>query len=250
MLNANLQPQTAFSRVGTAILVAGTVFAGSGAVAEPLGYAPISRSQTSVGHVMPPSVLIEREQGSTDIPASLRRQIVAYQTREAPGTIVIDTANTRLFFVLSGNKAIRYGVGVGRDGFTWSGTQTITRKTEWPDWIPPAEMLARQPYLPRFMAGGASNPLGARAMYLGGTVYRIHGTNAPETIGGRVSSGCIRMLNEDVIDLYARTQIGTKVVVLPGKHRIASATRAHDRLGPNVQAVPAVYSGTRTSALY
>jgi len=189
-------------------------------------------------------------QGSTDIPASLRRQIVAYQTREAPGTIVIDTANTQLFFVLSGNKAIRYGVGVGRDGFTWSGTQTITRKTEWPDWVPPAEMLARQPYLPRFMAGGVSNPLGARAMYLGGTVYRIHGTNAPETIGGRVSSGCIRMLNEDVIDLYARTQIGTKVVVLPGKHRIGSATRAHDRLLPSVQAVPAAYSGMRTSALY
>ena len=233
MLNANLQPylpqtllQPAFVRIGTAIFVASTVLAGSGAVAEPLSYAPISRSQISVDHVVPP--------GSTEIPTSLRRQIVAYQTREAPGTIVIDTANTQLFFVLSGNKAIRYGVGVGRDGFTWSGTQTITRKTEWPDWVPPAEMLARQPYFPRFMAGGASNPLGARAMYLGGTVYRIHGTNAPETIGGRVSSGCIRMLNEDVIDLYARTQIGTKVVVLPGKHRIGSATRAHDKLVPNV----------------
>jgi lipoprotein-anchoring transpeptidase ErfK/SrfK len=121
--------------------------------------------------------------------------------------------------VLGGGKAIRYGIGVGRDGFTWSGAKTIERKSEWPDWLPPADMLQRQPYLPRFMAGGPGNPLGARAMYLSGTVYRIHGTNKPSSIGQHVSSGCIRLLNEDVIDLYSRTQIGTKVVVLPMDHR-------------------------------
>ena len=112
-------------------------------------------------------------------------------------------------------QAIRYGIGVGRDGFTWSGTQTITKKAEWPDWTPPPEMIARQPYLPRHMAGGPGNPLGARAMYLGGTIYRIHGTNAPETIGTRVSSGCLRLTNADVSDLYSRVNVGTKVIVLP-----------------------------------
>ena len=151
--------------------------------------------------------------------ARLRRQTVQYVTAEAPGTIVIDTPNTYLYFVLGGGKAIRYGVGVGREGFTWSGVKTIERKSEWPDWVPPAEMLQRQPYLPRFMAGGPGNPLGARAMYLNGTVYRIHGTNAPDTIGKRVSSRCIRILNDDVIDLYGRTQVGTKVVVLPMERR-------------------------------
>ena len=114
---------------------------------------------------------------------------------------------------------MRYGIGVGREGFTWSGTQTIAKKAEWPDWTPPPEMIARQPYLPRHMAGGPGNPLGARAMYLGGTVYRIHGTNAPHTIGTRVSSGCLRLVNEDVIDLYSRVQVGTKVIVLPMDRR-------------------------------
>jgi lipoprotein-anchoring transpeptidase ErfK/SrfK len=151
--------------------------------------------------------------------ARLHRQTVQYVTAEAPGTIVIDTPNTYLYLVLGDGKAIRYGIGVGREGFTWSGVKTIERKSEWPDWVPPTEMLQRQPYLPRFMAGGPGNPLGARAMYLRGTVYRIHGTNAPDTIGKRVSSGCIRMLNEDVIDLYGRTQVGTKVVVLPIEQR-------------------------------
>jgi lipoprotein-anchoring transpeptidase ErfK/SrfK len=155
---------------------------------------------------------------ATDTSARLRRQIVNYATPEAPGTIIIDTPNTYLYFVLGAGKAIRYGVGVGREGFTWSGVKTVERKSEWPDWLPPADMLARQPYLPRFMAGGPGNPLGARAMYLSGSVYRIHGTNKPSSIGQHVSSGCIRMLNEDVIDLYARTQIGTKVVVLPTSH--------------------------------
>ena len=154
-------------------------------------------------------------QDQSEAPANFRRQVVDYRTHEAPGTIVIDTPNTHLYFVLGNGKAIRYGIGVGREGFTWSGTQTISRKAEWPDWTPPAEMIARQPYLPRYMAGGPGNPLGARAMYLGNTIYRIHGTNDPSTIGGRVSSGCIRLTNEDVTDLYSRVNIGTKVVVLP-----------------------------------
>jgi lipoprotein-anchoring transpeptidase ErfK/SrfK len=127
--------------------------------------------------------------------------------------------------VLADGKALRYGIGVGRQGFTWSGMQAITRKTEWPDWTPPDDMIRRQPYLPRFMAGGRHNPLGARAMYLGSTMYRIHGTNAPATIGGRVSSGCIRLTNDDVIDLFGRVQVGTKVIVLPMSERRASAGR-------------------------
>jgi len=154
-------------------------------------------------------------EGRNEVPSHLRRQIVSYPTREAPGTIVVDTPNTYLYYVLGNGQAVRYGIGVGRDGFRWSGTQNVARKAEWPDWHPPAEMVARQPYLPRFMAGGPSNPLGARALYLGNSIYRIHGTNAPSTIGGRVSSGCIRMLNEDVVDLYNRVKVGTRVVVLP-----------------------------------
>ena len=153
--------------------------------------------------------------------------MVGYPTNVAAGTVIIDTAKTYLYFVLGDGTAIRYGIGVGRDGFTWAGTQAVTRKAEWPDWTPPQEMIERQPYLPRWMAGGESNPLGARAIYLGSTVYRIHGTNMPETIGHRVSSGCIRMLNEDVIDLYRRVDVGTKVVVLPNHDFIATvAARA------------------------
>jgi lipoprotein-anchoring transpeptidase ErfK/SrfK len=154
-----------------------------------------------------------------ELPARLRRQVVSYATREAPGTIIIDTPNTYLYLVLGNGQAMRYGIGVGRDGFTWSGVQSITKKAEWPDWTPPAEMIARQPYLPRYMAGGPGNPLGARAMYLGGTIYRIHGTNAPGTIGTHVSSGCIRLTNEDVADLYSRVNVGTKVIVLPTDRR-------------------------------
>ncbi len=147
-----------------------------------------------------------------------QRQIVNFPTREAPGTIIIDTPNTYLYYVLGNGQAIRYGIGVGREGFTWSGVKHVARKAEWPDWRPPPEMIARQPYLPRFTAGGPGNPLGARAMYLGGTVYRIHGTNDPSTIGKDVSSGCIRLTNEDVKDLYDRVQVGAKVVVLPQTH--------------------------------
>ena len=148
-------------------------------------------------------------------PGALVRQVVDYTSRQAPGTVIIDTKNTFLYFVLSDTQAMRYGIGVGREGFTWSGEQTVARKTEWPDWRPPADMLVRQPYLPRFMAGGPTNPLGARAMYLGETEYRIHGTNKPETIGKQVSSGCIRLTNDDVTDLYERVKVGAKVIVLP-----------------------------------
>ena len=162
-----------------------------------------------------------------ELPARLRRQIVNYRSREAPGTIIIDTPNTYLYYIIGNGRALRYGIGVGRDGFTWSGVQLVTRKAEWPDWTPPPEMIARQPYLPRHMAGGPGNPLGARAMYLGGTVYRIHGTNAPATIGTHVSSGCIRLTNEDVSDLYSRVDVGSKVIVLPMERRadLGNATR-------------------------
>ena len=156
------------------------------------------------------------EVGPAQLPPNLRRQEVSFATKEPAGTIVVDTANTHLYYVLGGGRAIRYGVRVGRDGFTWNGVQKITRKAEWPDWHPPTEMIERQPYLPRFMAGGPGNPLGARAMYLGSTVYRIHGTNQPSTIGKFVSSGCIGMLNEDVSDLFDRAKVGTRVVVMPG----------------------------------
>ncbi|MCP3369165.1 L,D-transpeptidase [Bradyrhizobium cajani] len=149
------------------------------------------------------------------LPDRLRKQIVSFDRSEPAGTIVIDTNNTYLYYVLGQGRAIRYGVGVGREGFTWSGVQSVSRKAEWPDWHPPAEMIARQPYLPRFVAGGPGNPLGARAMYLGSSEYRIHGTNDPTTIGKFVSSGCIRMTNEDVMDLFGRVNVGAKVVVLP-----------------------------------
>jgi lipoprotein-anchoring transpeptidase ErfK/SrfK len=142
------------------------------------------------------------------------RQEVAYDGKEGAGTIVIDTPNHYLYLVESEGRAIRYGIGVGRPGFTWSGRHSVSAKKEWPDWTPPDEMIKRQPYLPHFVAGGPNNPLGARAMYLGSTLYRIHGSNEPWTIGTAVSSGCIRMRNEDVIDLYERVRVGTRVVVI------------------------------------
>jgi lipoprotein-anchoring transpeptidase ErfK/SrfK len=142
-----------------------------------------------------------------------QRQLVFYRTTEPPGTIIVQTAERYLYLVQGGNRALRYGIGVGRDGFQWRGLVKISRKQEWPDWRPPPEMIERQPYLPRFMAGGPGNPLGARAMYLGATVYRIHGTNQPETIGSKVSSGCFRLVNPDVIDLYDRVPVGTRVIV-------------------------------------
>jgi lipoprotein-anchoring transpeptidase ErfK/SrfK len=151
-----------------------------------------------------------------ELPENLRKQLVDYSTSEPAGTIIVDTPHTYLYLVLGNGKAIRYGVRVGREGFTWTGVERISKLSEWPDWHPPAEMIERQPYLPRFMAGGNGNPLGARAMYLGKTLYRIHGTNQPSTIGHYVSSGCVGMLNEDVEDLFSRVQVGTRVVVLPG----------------------------------
>jgi len=142
------------------------------------------------------------------------KQIVEYDGKEGAGTIVVDTPNKFLYLVEGKGKALRYGIGVGRPGFAWSGIKTISAKKEWPDWTPPTEMIARRPDLPRHMEGGPQNPLGARAMYLGSTLYRIHGSNEPWTIGTNVSSGCIRMRNEDVIDLYGRVNVGTRVVVI------------------------------------
>jgi lipoprotein-anchoring transpeptidase ErfK/SrfK len=207
--NRRLRP-----RVTTALVFAAGAFLLAPAIlstqanAQFLGYAPAQRSSFPADNLM-------TDEGTGVLPERLRRATVAFDTREAPGTIVIDTGNTVLYYVLGQGRAIRYGVGVGRDGFTWSGVQTISRKAEWPDWYPPAEMVARQPYLPRFVAGGPGNPLGARAMYLGSSQYRIHGTNDPSTIGKFVSSGCIRLTNEDVTDLFSRVNVGTKVVVLP-----------------------------------
>jgi lipoprotein-anchoring transpeptidase ErfK/SrfK len=158
-----------------------------------------------------------------ELPPQFRRQVVNYQTVEPPGTIIIDTPHTYLFLVLGNGQAMRYGIGVGREGFTWTGTERVSRMKEWPDWFPPKEMIDRQPYLPRFMAGGDTNPLGARALYLGNTLYRIHGTNQPSTIGTFVSSGCIRLTNDDISDLYTRVSVGTRVVVLPGASAPVSA---------------------------
>jgi lipoprotein-anchoring transpeptidase ErfK/SrfK len=160
-----------------------------------------------------------------ELPSQFRRALVDYASKEPAGTIIIDTNNTYLYLTLGGGKAMRYGIGVGREGFTWAGAERVSRMAEWPDWHPPTEMIERQPYLPRFMAGGEGNPLGARALYLGKTLYRIHGTNQPSTIGTFVSSGCIRLTNEDIADLYTRVQVGTRVVVLPGRPpATASAT--------------------------
>jgi lipoprotein-anchoring transpeptidase ErfK/SrfK len=229
--------------------VSAALFTASGAaVAQTSAYAdPSSRYP---GTIFPPqsASAIEEPADRDELSPRLRRQIVSYSTREAPGTIIVDTPNTYLYYVLGNGQAVRYGIGVGRDGFRWSGIQHVARKQEWPDWHPPAEMVARQPYLPRFMAGGPSNPLGARALYLGNSIYRIHGTNAPSTIGGRVSSGCIRMLNEDVTDLYARVNVGTKVVVLPdggGRSRQVAG-----RLDPQRSQVFTLYEKPRNSSVY
>ena len=202
-------------------LAIGSVAFSAPAAAAPLPLFPFFLQPQTEAAPPPVQAMPQYEGRSVEMPARLRRQVVSYPTREAPGTIIIDTPHTYLYYVLGNGQAMRYGIGVGRDGFTWSGTQTITRKAEWPDWTPPPEMIARQPYLPRHMAGGPGNPLGARAMYLGGSIYRIHGTNAPETIGTRVSSGCLRLTNEDVIDLYSRVNVGTKVIVLPMTDRRA-----------------------------
>jgi len=183
-------------------------------VATPV-HASASAPAPAPAPIPAPAPLVEPPKAA-DGPGAFVRQVVDYASRQTPGTVIIDTKNTFLYFVLNDTQALRYGIGVGREGFAWSGEQTVARKAEWPDWRPPAEMVSRQPYLPRFMAGGPGNPLGARAMYLGETEYRIHGTNKPDTIGKRVSSGCIRLTNEDVEDLYERVKVGAKVIVLPG----------------------------------
>jgi lipoprotein-anchoring transpeptidase ErfK/SrfK len=194
------------TRLKTAVAVALTALLSLSNIA-PVSAARVFNADTATWEE--PSVAQARgKRGS-----AIKKQIVDYETKLRPGTIVVETGERRLYFVLADGKAIKYGIGVGRDGFTWTGILKITRKAEWPDWTPPEEMITRQPYLPRWMAGGPGNPLGARAMYLGATVYRIHGTNAPETIGQAVSSGCFRLVNDDVSDLYQHVKVGTKVVV-------------------------------------
>jgi lipoprotein-anchoring transpeptidase ErfK/SrfK len=216
---------------GTVLATAAALSVAPIAQAQPLNFAPLPIAPAAFHEIMPgaqpamPQEQAIQEREAAQVPEHLRRRIVAYRTNEAPGTVVIDTANTYLYYVLGNGQAVRYGIGVGREGFTWSGVKSVARKAEWPDWTPPQEMLARQPYLPRFMAGGPGNPLGARAMYLSGSLYRIHGTNVPSSIGKQVSSGCIRMLNEDVVDLYERVTIGAKVVVLRDGPRTRVASR-------------------------
>ena len=173
--------------------------------------APLMSSQAPTMQDVDPG--IDHTARDRDLPSEFRKQSVYYRTEQPPGTIIVNTADRYLYLIMGNGVAMRYGVGVGRDGFQWGGIQKITVKREWPDWVPPPEMIARQPYLPRWMAGGPGNPLGARAMNLGATVYQIHGTNAPETIGQAVSSGCFRLVNDDVADLYSRVPIGTTVLV-------------------------------------
>jgi lipoprotein-anchoring transpeptidase ErfK/SrfK len=192
------------------------------------------------------------DNSSAVVPERFRRQVVAYHSNEKPGTIIIDTPHTYLYYILGNDRAIRYGIGVGREGFTWAGVEHVARKQEWPDWHPPAEMIARQPYLPRMMAGGPGNPLGARAMYLGNSLYRIHGTNDPSTIGKRVSSGCIRLTNENVIDLFNRVSVGAKVVVLPmNGHRnpevARTRSRTHEHISENDAPRPAAMTVPNTA---
>jgi len=182
--------------------------------APPVAYAPAPPGYVNAAPSTPEP---ERRASRYQVDPKFLRREVSYSGTEAPGTIVVDTPHHFLYLVEPGGKAMRYGIGVARRGFSWSGVHKISAKKEWPDWIPPKEMLARQPYLPRRMVGGPGNPLGARALYIGHTLYRIHGSNEPWTIGHNVSSGCIRMRNADVIDLYKRVKIGTKVVVI-GPH--------------------------------
>ena len=187
------------------------------AFAQTLSYQPVDHGLAFPQYAPQAQQQSDATQSTDELPAAFRRQVVSYQGNESAGTVIVDTAHTYLYLILGGGKALRYGIGVGREGFTWSGTQTITRKAEWPGWTPPPEMLLRRPDLPRHMEGGMENPLGARALYLfkgdKDSMFRIHGTNEPDTIGQAVSSGCIRMLNADVIDLYRRVSKGARVVV-------------------------------------
>ena len=239
-------------RLGGAIATIAIVSICTGpAFAQALSFAPAFRFDPPLPQHAPQQQ--EDEAGSEQLPAQLRRQMVAYPTNEAPGTVIIDTAHTFLYLTLGQGMAMRYGIGVGRQGFTWSGTESIVRKAEWPDWIPPAQMVARQPYLPRWVGGGPGNPLGARALYLGNTEYRIHGTNDPTSIGKHVSSGCIRLQNADIIDLYNRVGVGTKVVVLAndprrvslddGKRIVLQDAPANGRMSAQISVQPAQSAG-------
>jgi lipoprotein-anchoring transpeptidase ErfK/SrfK len=196
-----------FGKIAAALAISGAAMAAAPAAQA---QAPLSFAALLNIDPVPSSNYGTAQRAYDPIP----REIVNYPTKHAPGTIVVSSAERRLYLVLPGGKALRYGVGVGRPGFEWKGEQRITMKREWPDWRPPAEMLKRRPDLPRYMPGGEDNPLGARAMYLGSSIYRIHGSNEPDTIGSAVSSGCIRMTNEDVTDLYERVKVGARVVVL------------------------------------
>jgi lipoprotein-anchoring transpeptidase ErfK/SrfK len=217
------------------------------AQAEPL-FAFLTNEPAQVQQVAPQYAPMDQADVGEDaqLDPRLQRQVVNYATREAPGTIVIDTPNTYLYLVLGNGQAMRYGIGVGREGFTWAGVKNVARKAEWPDWYPPAEMIKRQPYLPRMTMGGPGNPLGARAMYLGSSEYRIHGTNNPATIGKQVSSGCIRLTNDDVTDLYNRVQVGAKVVVMPMNG--TTVARAQTRPVNSAQAQPVSLSSSYVPA--
>jgi L,D-transpeptidase catalytic domain len=228
-------------------------YPGQDGMRPPMSIGPPEQGQGPGGSIagLPPDY--QPETGPVEaLPPQFRRTMIDFRTKEPAGTIIIDTPHTYLYLVLGNGKALRYGIGVGREGFTWSGTERISRMAEWPDWHPPPEMIDRQPYLPRFMAGGESNPLGARALYLGKTLYRIHGTNQPSTIGTFVSSGCIRLANEDISDLYSRVQVGTRVVVMPGTPPdTAQATPAQTspQIGPMsrpVETSPLPPPGART----
>jgi lipoprotein-anchoring transpeptidase ErfK/SrfK len=212
------------SATALAVLIAAAAFtcAPAGAQQLPMFFMQPPQMQMQPAPQYAPQVIAPEAAAPSDeqdenaqLPARLQKQIVDYPSREAPGTVIVDTPRTFLYYVLGNGKAIRYGIGVGREGYTWSGVKSIIRKTEWPDWYPPPDMVRRQPYLPRMVAGGPGNPLGARAMYIGGTEYRIHGTNDPTSIGKHMSSGCIRMTNDNAIDLFSRVSVGSKVIVLP-----------------------------------
>jgi lipoprotein-anchoring transpeptidase ErfK/SrfK len=241
-----------------AALIAAAAFATPASAQSLFAFlAPPAQTQAAPApQAVDPAPAQDEDAADTDasLPDRLQRQVVNYPTRATPGTIIVDTPHTFLYLVLGDGKAMRYGIGVGREGFTWSGVHPVVRKAEWPDWYPPSEMIARQPYLPRMVAGGPGNPLGARAMYIGGTEYRIHGTNDPSSIGKFMSSGCIRLLNADVEDLYSRVQVGAKVIVLPMTPTREAAKPADTQMAsyapaPQSRAARA-WNGVRPSGLY
>src|ERR1700691_4119320 len=199
--------RTLGSLIGAAVLC---IVSAQAPAQQPRQSVPVFQYPVTAADVDPG---VDHGNSDANLPDDFKKQMVFYRSLQPAGTIIIDTQERHLYLIQDETHALRYGIGVGRDGFTWQGLLQITKKAEWPDWHPPPEMIERQPYCPRFMAGGPGNPLGARAMYLGNTVYRIHGTNAPETIGQAVSSGCFRLVNDDVIDLFERVNVGTKVIV-------------------------------------